>query len=341
MLRLVAASLFVLSLAASGFPQTVAPSSLPQQQTQAGVSAETARGIELYRQGNMRAAIEALRAVTRRNRNDADAWHYLGRAFSREDRIRDARRAFEQAVRLRPDFAAAHTGLAFTLLLANDLVDAEREARRALELNAQDAEAHYVLGVLAVRGGSYQQALAEAEAALGINPNLVPALLLKTHALINGGGGRGGLAEAASSLERYLQLNPNADDTAFWREQLEALRAHASLAVTIREANNDASRANEARTRVRMISRTYPGYTEAARQAGISGTVRLRVLVTADGRVEHVLVVQPLSHGLTGAAVRAARGIRFEPATRNGRPVSTFVTLEESFSIHSGRVVFQ
>jgi periplasmic protein TonB len=66
-------------------------------------------------------------------------------------------------------------------------------------------------------------------------------------------------------------------------------------------------------------------YTEAARRAGVEGTVILDVVIGADGSVREVAVVQGLSHGLNAAAVQAIETCRFSPGMRAGKPVAVRV----------------
>ena len=68
----------------------------------------------------------------------------MGLALNRDGDAKGARKAFETAVKLRPDDAVAHAGLAYVLLLADKTGDAAREAKRALEIDAQNADAHYI-----------------------------------------------------------------------------------------------------------------------------------------------------------------------------------------------------
>lgn len=60
-------------------------------------SDETKRGIEFYNQGNDKEAIELLKAATKKNKQDIEAWHYLGLAFERSGKIKDAGKAYETA----------------------------------------------------------------------------------------------------------------------------------------------------------------------------------------------------------------------------------------------------
>jgi TonB family protein len=76
-----------------------------------------------------------------------------------------------------------------------------------------------------------------------------------------------------------------------------------------------------------------PNYTEEARKNKIQGTVRARVLVSSTGMVKQVTIVRGLSDGLNEEAIRAAFQIRFRPATRGGRAVASWTTLEVDFNI--------
>jgi TonB family protein len=77
-----------------------------------------------------------------------------------------------------------------------------------------------------------------------------------------------------------------------------------------------------------------PGFTEEARQNNVSGTVRLRVVLAADGRVRSISVIKRLRDGLTEKAVAAARQIRFTPARVGATPVSQYVVLEYNFKVY-------
>lgn len=86
--------------------------------------------------------------------------------------------------------------------------------------------------------------------------------------------------------------------------------------------------------RVRILEKPVPGYTEEARQFSINGVIVLRALFSATGEVQNITVVRRLPHGLTEQTIAAARGIRFTPATVEGRAVSTYVTLQYDFSLY-------
>jgi TonB family protein len=77
-----------------------------------------------------------------------------------------------------------------------------------------------------------------------------------------------------------------------------------------------------------------PKYTKEARKHKISGTVVLRCVFASNGQVTHIQVVHALSYGLTDRATEAAQGIKFEPAMKDGKPVSMWIQLEYNFNLH-------
>ncbi len=81
--------------------------------------------------------------------------------------------------------------------------------------------------------------------------------------------------------------------------------------------------------------RPFPRYTADALRARITGTVVLSAVVTTDGAVSNVAVVQSLDpkYGLDREAVDVARRWRFEPGTRAGEPVPVRVAIEFDFNL--------
>jgi TonB family protein len=77
-------------------------------------------------------------------------------------------------------------------------------------------------------------------------------------------------------------------------------------------------------------------YTAEAKAAGIEGIVRVEVLVLTDGTVgEDAKVIQSLDakFGLDDEAVKASKQWTFKPATKDGKPVSAHVVIEQTFTL--------
>lgn len=86
-------------------------------------------------------------------------------------------------------------------------------------------------------------------------------------------------------------------------------------------------------TPVSIQSKPTPVYTAEARQLRVEGEVLLNVVFTAEGQIRIVKVVRGLGHGLDEAAQRAAQGLKFSPAMRDGHPVDSNATLHIVFQL--------
>lgn len=138
-------------------------------------------------------------------------------------------------------------------------------------------------------------------------------------------------AEARESVEAYLAQQPA--DAPFWRTQLAALNAQSEYVNAAMDAEFADARPDSTAVKLVILSKPTPGYTEEARRNRTEGRIRIRALFGGDGKIEHLLAVRPLPHGLSEKAFEAARDIRFTPATVDGRPVSQFITLEYGFAL--------
>ena len=93
-------------------------------------------------------------------------------------------------------------------------------------------------------------------------------------------------------------------------------------------------RQNEVTQRALITFKPEPGFTEEARRNSVTGTVRLRAILSASGEVTNITTVKGLPDGLTEKAISAARQIKFRPAQKDGRAVSQYVVLEYNFNIY-------
>jgi protein TonB len=82
-----------------------------------------------------------------------------------------------------------------------------------------------------------------------------------------------------------------------------------------------------------VIVRVQPRYTEAARKAGVQGTVIVEAIIDQQGRVTNLRVLKALPMGLDQAAADAVRQWRFKPAMLGTRPVKIFWTLTVNFQL--------
>ncbi len=75
---------------------------------------------------------------------------------------------------------------------------------------------------------------------------------------------------------------------------------------------------NDVDSRPEPLDGAQPRYTEQARYNRVQGTVRLSLLIAADGSSKDVKVKNALPDGLTEEAMLAVHQMRFQPARKNG-----------------------
>jgi TonB family protein len=322
------------------------------------------RGRQLLAEGKAALAAPLLKRAAETRKTDADAWYYFAIALTHTGKHGDARKAFEKAVKMRPDWALARTGLAYALLGQGKTRDAEREALRALALDPKLPDVHFVVGTIRFHEENFEQASTAAETALRLNPDFPAAAFLYGDALLNlyfnevtrqatlyplpSDGDdearkavfakrdaalepyKARMRENANRLEAYATTWKNGAEANRLRELSESLRIHGKLG----GENQSVFRLAEVTNRAVIIFKPNPSFTEEARQQNVTGTVRLRAVLGADGHIRNIVAIKRLPAGLTDASVKAARQIKFKPATINGAPVSQYVVLEYGFDIH-------
>jgi TonB family protein len=324
---------------------------------------EFERGKQLLARGDAKGAAAALKRAAERRKTDADAWYAYGLSLGRVNKQKDARKVFERAIKLRPNWATARASLAYTLILLNKTGEAEREAERALSLDPKSADAHFVMGNIRYLANDFTRAAAEVEAALAITPDFPAAAFLYGDSLINiyiaegerqaeqhplpPGAGEDVRRRVFESREAALEpLKARMRETADRLDTFAKTRAAAEaesmheLAASLRlygrmgGENQAIFRSSELTQKAIITFKPEPGFTEEARKNNTTGTVRLRAVLGADGRVRHIAVIKRLPDGLTEKCIAVARIIRFTPAKVDGAPVSQYVVLEYNFNIY-------
>ncbi len=130
-------------------------------------------------------------------------------------------------------------------------------------------------------------------------------------------------------LSRHLAVNKESTDAPLVRERVAALCEYLKMLKPADE--RDLFHHFEVEKPIRITSKPMADLTDEARRANVSGRVRVRAVLAADGSVKHILPAITLGYGLTEKTIDAARLVRFEPAVRGGRAVSQVVLLEYSF----------
>jgi periplasmic protein TonB len=84
----------------------------------------------------------------------------------------------------------------------------------------------------------------------------------------------------------------------------------------------------------RPLSTPDPQYTDQARKAKVEGTCVLAMIVGPDGKPHDIRVQRGIGMGLDEKAIEAVQQWRFDPATKDGRPVAVQISVEVSFKLY-------
>lgn len=157
------------------------------------------------------------RAIEKTRAENVQAYEYYlrGRQFFHQMRrtsLQYARRMFDRAIELDPNFARAHAGIAdccsFLYMYLDgskaNLEAADASSRKALQLDPESAEAHTARAVALTLRREYGEARQEFEAALRLNPNLFEAHYFYGRASLT----EGKLDEAVSHYRDAWRVRP-------------------------------------------------------------------------------------------------------------------------------------
>jgi TonB family protein len=313
-----------------------------------GAQVERDKGIELYKQGKNKEAIAVLEKTSKKIKTDAEVWNFLGLAYFKGEDYKNAVKAFEKAVRIEEQNAIFYTNLAYAYLHNNKLDKAQSASSKGIELNPQNLNAYYIRGSANLWEGDNDSAIADANKAIAINSDFSLAYTLKSEALYLAFGNHVSsgskaidavnlLQEAKEVLETCLKNCKNNLQEEIQQEKSEAIQIFYNYFSKNRDANliqTNPVPPDPSITPLKIVSKKAPQYTDNARANGISGTIRMAVFFSDSGRVTHTLILKGLGGGLNNTAVHAARQIKFEPAKKDGKPISQIRLVEYSFSLY-------
>jgi outer membrane biosynthesis protein TonB len=86
--------------------------------------------------------------------------------------------------------------------------------------------------------------------------------------------------------------------------------------------------------KVQVLRKPSPSFSRDARRKMTRGYVVLRAILAADETVKHIEIITGLPDGLSEKAIEAARQIKFKPALKDGKPVSTWIEVEYGFYVY-------
>jgi protein TonB len=154
-----------------------------------------------------------------------------------------------------------------------------------------------------------------------------------------------GAADARAQSRRVYRVEPPKEERAKETETKDAPKDDSASDAedTAKDKPQDGAQAGgdtpvtvkEVTTRAVVKSKPQPIFPSEARRRGLEGTVKLRIILGSDGKVrEKMQVLEGLPYGMTEQAMKAALRIEFEPARKDGRPVSQYVVVMYHFNLY-------
>lgn len=213
----------------------------------------------------------------------------------------------------------------------DDYEKAAEHFKQAAADKPDDMWAFYYVGLCLLKLKRFDEAAKAYQQALAIKPEAaaVHYQLGKIYLEM-------GASEAAEKERRWLQENdrelalllsdPLASDKPATQQIQKAPVSSANDKPTIEPMT--------ANLRPTILYREKAKYTEIARINYVQGTVVLRAVFAVNGEMQDIRVIRALPDGLTHKAIEAAWKIRFNPATRDGEPVSVRGQLEFTFNLY-------
>jgi TonB family protein len=90
----------------------------------------------------------------------------------------------------------------------------------------------------------------------------------------------------------------------------------------------------EVSRKAKITSYPPPDMPSDRRAGDVQGKVVLRVVACHTGKITDIKVFSGLPYGLTEAAIKAAKKVRFRPAEKDGQKVSQWIQFEYEFGEH-------
>jgi outer membrane biosynthesis protein TonB len=133
---------------------------------------------------------------------------------------------------------------------------------------------------------------------------------------------------AESIDERMIATMPD-----FWKLYYQAAAAKTDYKPT----DPTVLRQNMVDQKAKLLTKFEPASNEFAQDHSVAGMSLYHVVIYSDGKPGEIAVARPIGFGLDENAVEAIRTAKFDPAMKDGKPVSVLLDLVVQFRIFSKR----
>ena len=238
-------------------------------------------------------------------------------------KYKDAEKLLKKALSLKRDSPEVNLLLGLVYRNKGELDNAFKYVREAIRLLPNYPDAHYLLAYLYGIKNQLSEAAEEIKIAIEQGARSANLYMLKANLEIRGNMH----GEALKSYETALQLSqPSDEGYQRLRDQIEALKTYLEF---------EFIKKNDTATYTRPILKNLPQplYSSLAREKHVQGIVHVAVQVNEQGMPGSMLIFKGVGYGLDEEAIKAARKMRFSPATRDGQPVKYWVVVMIEFNI--------
>ncbi len=197
----------------------------------------------------------------------------LGIALGTKGQVDRAISEYQEAIRLKPDFAKAHYNLGAALGMKGQIDQAISQYKEVIRLTPDDAEAHYNLGLAFGRKGQIDEAISQYRETIRLKPDDADVHNNLGNALFN----KGQIDEAVRQYQEAIRLKP------------DYVEAHNNLGVAL--GNKD--QIDEAIGQFQEAIRLKPDNAEAYNNLGYLWAERGENLEQARAMIEKAVKLEP------------------------------------------------
>lgn len=301
---------------------SVPPPRLPVPMTATGESSITIKKPDApspSQPGAVMSCDEQLKKQLADDPKSSRANYELGLCYLSSKKFDNAAAAFQKAIQLIPEWIKELEGR-----VRSNRPNLNKKQEEEIKRNASPSSAFFSLGWACHQARRYDEAVAAYRQIQSVYPEGEEAKYqtAMVHLLQ---GNREAAFEQIAKMEKSFERRLDVESKLLISDLIPSDESISNGAPIISWTDS---------IRPTFLYREKAKYTEEARQVKMSGTVVLQVIFRSDG----VLVIQRvtgyLPYGLTLTAVQAASRIRFNPAIKDGAPVSIKGPLEFEFNIY-------
>ena len=129
------------------------------------------QAIQYHLKGNISEATKCYQYCINQDFNDPNVFLNYGTILQDLGKLKEAELSIRKSIKIKPDFAEAHSNLGIILNDIGKLQEAELSIRKAIEINPNFAKAYYSLSLILSKSKKYKEALSIIDECLIHEPN--------------------------------------------------------------------------------------------------------------------------------------------------------------------------